>query len=322
MTAAAHPHRGRANALLLICAVIWGFAFVAQVYGAHVGAFTFTSSRFLLGAVSLLPIIAWVDRRASLDAAERRRRWVEAIRPGLLIGAFLFGGSTLQQLSLEWTTAGNVSFVTGLYVVFVPVVGIALGHRTSANTWGGAALALIGLYLLTMSGGLLNMNQGDALCLVSTLFWTGHILCIGHFSRKRDVLRLSVAQFVANSIYSGIAAFVLEPHPFVGLPGIVLPLLYAGVMSVGVAYTLQVVAQRDALESHAALIMSLETLFGAVGGALFLRERMSTLGYTGAALMLAGIVWSQLPHRRRPGERIREPSFIPVPEAPSNALED
>ncbi len=321
MTTAAPSHRARANVLLLICSAVWGFAFVAQVLGAHVGAFSFNSSRFLLGAASLLPIIAWADRRAGLDAAERRRRWLAVIRPGLIVGAFLFGGSSLQQLGLESTTAGNASFVTGLYVVLVPLVGIALGHRTGANTWGGAAIAVVGLYLLTMSGGLLTMNSGDLLCLAGTAFWTGHILTVGHFSRKLDVLRLSAAQFAANALYAGIAALLFDPHPFVGLPGIVLPLLYAGVLSVGGAYTLQVIAQRDALESHAALIMSLETLFGALGGALLLGERMSSAGYLGAALMLSGIVWSQVPRRRRPGAAPEEPGLILVPEPPSTALE-
>lgn len=297
MSVVAGPRRTRANLLLLLASAIWGFAFVAQVAGTQVGAFTFNSSRFLLGALSLLPVIVWLDRRNGLTGAERRRRWRAVARPGLLIGVLLFAGSSLQQLSLQFTTAGNAAFVTGLYVVTVPLAGLALGHRIRGSIWVGTGLAVAGLYLLTMTGGLAAMNTGDLLCLVSTLFWTGHILAVSRFSRRLDPLRLSVAQFVANSLYAAVAALVFEDAPFTGLPTVIGPIAYAGLMSVGVAYTLQVVGQREALPSHAALIMSLETVFGALGGALFLGERMVSTGYAGAALMLAGIIVSQLPTR-------------------------
>ncbi|QGF22454.1 DMT family transporter [Raineyella fluvialis] len=300
MKAAASSRRTRANLLLLLAAAIWGFAFVAQIAGAHVGAFTFNSSRFLLGALSLLPVIGWLDRRDHLDTAERRRRWVAVVWPGLLIGVLLFAGSSLQQIGLQFTTAGHAAFVTALYVVTVPLVGVLLGHRIRGAIWVGAGLAVAGLYLLTMTGGPGAMNTGDVLCLASTFFWTGHILAVSRFSRRVDPLRLSVAQFVANSAYAAVTALLVEPHPFTGLSTVLGPIAYAGLVSVGVAYTLQVVGQRDALPSHAALIMSLETVFGALGGALFLGERMVPMGYLGAALMLAGIIVSQLPARRPP----------------------
>lgn len=302
--------------MLLLGSAIWGFAFAFQVMGAHVGAFTFNSSRFLLGAVSLLPLIAWVDRRSVIDRAEGRRRWRSALLPGALCGVFLFGGASFQQVALTDTTAGNAAFVTGLYVVLVPLVGIVLGHRATLNIWLGAVVAVAGLYLLTMTGGIARMNPGDLLCLVSTLFWTAHILCVGHFARRLDPLRLAVVQFVAMSLYGVPFAFLTEPRPFADIGSAVVPVLYAGLASVGLGYTLQVLAQRDALESHAALIMSLESVFGAVGGALLLGERMTNLGYVGAALMLAGIVLSQLPRRGAP-----DGPAIPVPEPPSTALE-
>lgn len=300
MSIASLSPRSRANLLLLLASAIWGFAFVAQVAGGAVGAFTFNSTRFLLGAVSLLPVIAWLDRRDAVPAAERVRRWKAVVRPGLLIGVLLFAGSSLQQIALHHTTAGNAAFVTGLYVVTVPLAGIALGHRIRGTIWAGAGLAVAGLYLLTMTGGLAAMNTGDLLCLVSTLFWTGHILAVSRYSRRLDPIRLSVSQFVFNALYAGVAALVFEEAPFRGLPTVFGPIAYAGLVSVGVAYTLQVVGQRDALASHAALIMSLETVFGALGGALFLGERMAPVGYAGASLMLAGIIVSQLP-AHRPG---------------------
>ena len=311
------PHRARANLLLMLCAAIWGFAFVAQSAGAHIGAFTFNASRFALGALSLLPVVVWLDRRAGVDAATARRRWREVVVPGLVCGSLLFGGATLQQLGIEQTTAGNAAFVTGLYVVLVPLVGIALGHRAPANTWAGAITAMVGLYLLTITSGALSMNPGDALCLAGTVFWTGHILSVGHFSRRVDVLRLSVAQFSVTSVLSAATALTIEATPFQGVGSAAIPLLYAGIVSVGIAFTLQVVAQRDALASHAAIIMSLEAVFGAIGGALLLGETMTPRGYAGAALMMAGIVWSQLPPRGS-----REPDLVPVPEPPSTALRD
>lgn len=307
--------RTRANLMLLVGAAIWGFAFAFQAM-SQVGAFTFNATRFALGAASLLPLIAWQDRRAGVTPDDGRRRWRSVLAPGLICAVFLFGGASLQQLSLADTTAGNAAFITGLYVVLVPVVGIFLGHRSTAALWVGVALAVAGLYLLTMTGGLAQMNSGDLLCLISALFWTAHILTVGHFVKKSDPLRLAVAQFVANSAFGAVAAFVSEPAPFQGLETAVVPILYTGLLSVGAGYSLQVLGQRDALESHAALIMSLESLFGVVGGALLLGERMSAAGYLGCVLMLAGILVSQW---RAPGAS--DHAAIPVPEPPSTALD-
>lgn len=307
--------RVRANLLLLACAAIWGFAFVAQRLGAHVGAFTFNSTRFLIGAVSLLPIIWVLDRRAGRGAGERLGAWRSVVVPGLICGGLLFGGSTLQQIGVETTTAGNAAFVTSLYVVMVPLLGIAFGHRTGLLTWAGVGLAVPGLYLLTVADTLASVNTGDVLCLIGTVFWTGHILAIGHFARRLDVLRLSVAQFVANSAYAAVAALLFEQAPFAGVPDALGPILYAGIMAVGVAYTLQVVGQRHARSSHAAMILSLEAMFGAIGGAVLLGETMGVRGLFGAGLMMAGIVLSQVPAPGTP-----EGDLAPVPEPPSTAL--
>ena len=315
--AVASGRRLRANLLLGLCAAIWGFAFVAQSEGAHIGAFTFNASRFAIGAVSLLPLVGWVDRRTGVDAAARRARWRGVLGPGLWCGAFLFGGATMQQIGIESTTAGNAAFVTGLYVVMVPLVGVLLGRRTALTTWVGAGLALVGLYLLTVTAAF-TVNPGDVLCLVGTVFWTGHILSVGHFSRRLDALRLSVAQFGACALYAAVAALFLDAAPFAGVPDALGPVLFAGLVSTGVGYTLQVVAQQDALESHAAIIMSLESMFGAIGGALFLGEVMTPRGYVGAALIMSGIILSQLPP---PGSRWgRRRASVPVPEPPSTAL--
>lgn len=303
------PHRMRANLLLLLTAIIWGFSFVAQVAGAeHVGPFTFNGVRFALGALSLLPLIAFFDaRRRQAPAATATAptgaaapsltetggaAWRRALVPGLAAGAVLFTAAWLQQWGMGHTTAGNGGFITGLYMVLVPIFGIALGHRTSWNTWVGIVLAVVGLYLLSIKDGL-SMSYGDTLVLIGTVFWATHILLIDRFSRL-DPLRLSAVQFATCSVISLVAALASESEPLSGIGGAIIPLLYGGLMSVGVAYTLQVVAQRDAKASHAAMILSLESMFAAVGGALLLGENMGVRGYLGAALMMAGILLSQV----------------------------
>ncbi len=308
--------RIRANFLLLLCAIIWGFAFVAQSVGAHIGAFTFTATRFFIGALSLLPVIAWLDRRRGISSQEGVERWRAVVRPGLVCGFWLFGGSILQQIGIEQTTAGNAAFVTGLYVVLVPVFGLFLGHRTNRVTWVGAGFAVVGLYLLTITADA-HVNPGDAITLGGTAFWAFHIMALAHYASRTDVLRLSVAQFLVTSVLSTGAAFVLDPAPFAGVPDALGPILYAGLISVGVAFTLQVVAQADAIPSHASMIMSLEAMFGAFGGWLLLNEQMSSRALLGAGLMMTGILLAQIP---APGSRERD--MVPLPEAPSTALVD
>lgn len=304
--------RVRANLILLLCAIIWGFAFTAQSAGAHIGAFTFTGTRFAMGALSLLPVIAWLDRRRGIT--DGGRRWREVMLPGFLVGAILFAGSALQQIGIESTTAGHSAFVTGLYVVLVPVVGFFFGQRTNGATWAGVALAIVGLYLITVTAEF-TVNPADLITLGGTGFWTAHILTVAYFSPKVDPLRLSVAQFAWTALLSVPVAYLYEPRPFQGVFDALIPLLYAGLISVGVAFTLQVVAQADAVPSHASMIMSLEAMFGAIGGWLILGEQMTGRAIMGACLMMAGILLAQVPSR---AERVGD--TVPVPEAPSTAF--
>ena len=293
MPAARLDVRLRANLMLATTAMIWGFAFVAQVVGAdHTGAFTFNGVRFGLGALSLLPLIAVLDGRSGASAATRRTAWRAARLPGLAIGTVLFAAALLQQLGMGLTTAGKGAFITGLYIVLVPVAGTALGHRTNRATWVGVALAVAGLYLLCVTDAL-TIAPGDALVLACAVFFTGHILLVDRFARL-DALRLSVTQFVTCSVLSLAIAPLAEDRPYAGIGAALVPILYGGLMSVGVAYTLQGFGQRDAIPSHAALLMSLESVFGVLGGMLLLGESMTPRGYAGCALMLAGILLSQL----------------------------
>ena len=316
----------RSYLLLLLCSIIWGFAFVAQRLGAeHLGAYSFNAARGFLGAAALLPLVWFLDRRARLSPVEAREAWLRVLKPGVFIGLMFFGGQTLQQLGVEQTTAGNAAFVTGLYMVLVPVAGRFFGQHTGVFTWLGILLAVPGLFLLTWTG--TGIGPGDLLVLVGTLFWTFHILGVGRVAAHVDPIRLSVAQFVVMAGLSTIVAPLAEPDSFVGIVPALGAVLFAGLLSTGVGFTLQVVGQRHARASIAAMIMSLESMWGAVGGALFLGERLSLQGLFGAALMMSGILLAQVPTR---AERAREaalaasdtPTIVPVPEPPSTALRE
>ncbi len=285
--------RLRANALLLLASAIWGFAFVAQRVGAEsVDAFTFNAVRFAMGAVALVPVVWWLDRHRRTPRPIRAQATRAVLLPGLITGALLAVAVGMQQIAMSHTTAGNAAFITGLYMVFVPIVAAFRGHRSSWTTVVGIGLAMVGLYFLAV-GDDFSIGYGDAIVLASTFVWTAQILVIEHYSRRLSALRFSISQFAWCAAISAIAAVALDARPFAGLGEGLVPLLYGGLMSVGIAYTLQVVAQRDALASHAALIMSAESVFGALGGALLLGENMGVRGYFGAALMAAGIALTQ-----------------------------
>ena len=279
----------RAQLLLLLTAAIWGFAFVAQRVGAGaMDAYSFNAVRFALGAASLLPVIAFLQRGRPAPAGS----WRGALLPGLIAGGLLFGGATLQQLGVGYTTAGNAGFVTGLYIVLVPLIGLGFGQRPNRWLWWGVLLAVAGLFLLTM-GDTLSMGLGDALVLAGTAFWAGHILVLEHYSRLVEPLRLALVQFVVCALASGAVALT-QARPFGGLDQAVVPVLYGGLISVGVAYTLQIVGQRHAPAATAALILSLEAAFAVLGGLVVLGESLSLRGLIGCALMLAGLLLAQV----------------------------
>lgn len=285
--------RLRANALLLVASAIWGFAFVAQRVGAEsVDAFTFNAVRFAMGAAALAPVVWWLDRRRRVPRPVRAQATRAVVVPGLISGALLAAAVGMQQVAMSHTTAGNAAFITGLYMVFVPIVAAFGGRRSSWTTAVGIGLALVGLYFLAVGDGF-RIGFGDGIVLASTFVWTAQILLIERYSRRLSALRFSISQFAWCAAISAVAALVLDARPFTGLGEGLIPLLYGGLLSVGIAYTLQVVAQRDALASHAALIMASESVFGALGGALLLGEDMGARGYFGAALMAAGIALTQ-----------------------------
>jgi drug/metabolite transporter (DMT)-like permease len=298
------PGRLRSESLLLASAVIWGFAFVAQRAAMRdVGPFLFNGVRFALGAVVLLPLSLRASRSAvpgTLGFCNRSVLW------GIAAGTAIFLGASLQQTGIVHTTAGRAGFITGLYVILVPILGLFVGRRTGAGTWAGAAIAASGLYLLSFTGPL-EIADGDMLVLAGTLFWAVHVLLIANLSVRITPLVIAVIQFSVCSLLSLAAAFLTEEISAAGLAGAAVPVLYGGLLSVGVAYTLQIVGQRGSPPGHAAIILSLETVFAVLGGRLLLSETIPPRGIAGCALMLAGIVVSQwdLVRARAAGSRAR-----------------
>lgn len=284
----------RSNALLMLTACIWGFAFVAQRVGMDfVGPFTYNGIRFALGSLSLLPLIVFLERQ---NTATRRRPATDMktlVAGSGLAGLALFIGASLQQVGLVYTTAGNAGFITGLYVVIVPIMGLFWRQRPDTGTWVGAILAAWGMYFLSITEHF-TIAFGDFLELIGAFFWAGHVLIIGWLSRRIDPLKLSVGQFAACSVLSLITAVIIEKITWGGIVQAAVPILYGGLLSVGVAYTLQVVAQQHAHSAHAAIILSLEAVFAAIGGWLLLGEVLTARGAIGCAMMLSGMLLSQL----------------------------
>jgi drug/metabolite transporter (DMT)-like permease len=297
----------QSNLLLLTAAVIWGFAFVAQRIGAqYLGAFTYNGIRFALGSLSLVPLILFARGSARADPAVPQRT-VSALPGGLISGCVLFMAASFQQIGLEKTAAGKAAFITGLYIVLVPLLGLFLKQRIRVFTWLGVAAATAGLYLLSVTENL-TITASDLLLLACALLFAVHILLIDYFTQQTDGLRLSCIQFVVCAVFSLAAALVWEKISLNCIRQALIPLLYGGICSVGVAYTLQVIGQRHAKPAHAAIILSLESVFASLGGLLILREDLGLRGYLGCALMLAGMVLSQLPNFRTDNHPLAAPA--------------
>jgi len=284
----------RANLLLLTTAAIWGSAFVAQRVGMEsVGPFTFNGVRFALGVLSLIPLLAWQARRGPAAAPAGRGgsriAWWGATAAGLV----MFGGVSLQQVGLVYTTAGKAGFITGLYVVFVPLLGLFWGQSPGTGGWVGALASAAGLYLLSVTESF-SLAPGDGWVLLGAVFWAGHVLLLGYLSPRVDPVRLAAGQFAVCSVASLAVALACESITWAGLRAGAWPILYGGCMSVGVAYTLQVVAQKDARPTPAAIILSLESAFAALAGFLLLGEVLGLRSLVGCGLMLAGMFAAQL----------------------------
>ena len=281
----------KSTVLLFLTAIIWGFAFVAQRVGAeYVGAFTFNGIRFFLGTISLIPVIL-IFEREKFD----KSKFIKTLIPSILAGTVLFIASTLQQYGVEITgSAGKAGFLTGLYTVLVPLIRFVMGKKTSVFTFIGAIFAVAGLFFLCMTGDEFTFGIGDVVLIIGAFFWAGHILVVDKYVDNVSPLKFSMMQFLVCGILSMIFAFILEDIELSAVKSAGIPILYGGIMSVGVAYTCQILGQKESDPTFASIVFSTESVFSAIGGALLLNEIMSGRGYLGCVLIFIGIVFSQL----------------------------
>jgi drug/metabolite transporter (DMT)-like permease len=283
----------RSDLVLLLAAMIWGFAFVAQRAGMeYIGPYTFNAVRFGLGALVILPFFFFRNKVSwyhSLKEPGKTKNFLASI----LIGIILFAGASFQQVGIQYTTAGKAGFITGLYVVFVPVMGFILGQKVRSVFWAGMILSATGLYLLSIKSGL-SMGKGDFLVLLCAIVFTAHVLLVGWLSPRMDSFLIAFIQFTVCFILSMATAFSLEHISFQKITEAWLPVLYGGIFSVGIGFTLQVIAQKNAHPAYVSIIMSLEAVFAAIGGWLLLSETLSARSLLGCGLMLAGMLVVQL----------------------------
>lgn len=280
-----------ANFLLLLTSALWGFGFIAQVLGMnHLEPYAFNGYRFIVGAISLLPLIYYFHSKRRLIIGGGHSLIIGSCAMGLI----LFIAASLQQVGLLYTTAANAGFITGLYIVIVPILGLTIKHKTGANTWLGCVLAVLGLFYLSIKADF-TIGYGDALQLIGACFWAVHILVIDHYSQKHSPLILAFVQFLICGLLSLLVSGVMETTKIESIFAASGALLYGGLVSVGIAYTLQIIAQKKAHPAHAAIILSLEAVFAAIGGMWLLGQHLTERELLGCTLMLAGMLVSQLP---------------------------
>jgi len=284
----------RSDSLLLLTSLIWGLAFVAQRVGMdYVGPFIFNGIRFALGAAVIIPFILLARNSAHRAPRTAHRSSVRYLLiGGMILGLAVFAGATFQQYGLVYTTAGNAGFITGLYVVFVPILGLLRKQFPHFTVWLAALLAVVGLYFLSVTENF-TLQIGDLLVLIGAFFWAAHVLIIGELSPKVNALKLALIQYLVCAVLSTCVALAVEHNTLDGILKATIPIVYGGVLSVGIAYTLQVIAQKKAPPAHAAIILSLEAVFAAIGGWLILGEQLSTKGMIGCGLMMLGMLVAQ-----------------------------
>lgn len=300
----------RQSAFLFLTAVIWGVAFVAQSAGMdYVGPFTYNGVRCVLGGLTLMPCIALLDRirgraesadgaqdSAKGRAGEPYRGGRSLLAGGVCCGLLLFAAGSFQQIGIQYTSVGKAGFITAMYILLVPIMGLFLHKKAGYKVWLGVAFAVCGLYFLCMSGGS-GIERGDAFELVCAFLFSLHILVIDHFSPRVDGVRMSCIQFWVCGILSLLCSFRFERPEMHNILAAWRPIVYGGVMSCGVAYTLQIVGQRGMNPTVASLILSLESVVSVVAGFLILHQSMSGRELFGCLLMVAAIVLAQLPDR-------------------------
>lgn len=292
----------RQSLLLLLTATIWGVAFVAQSVGMdYVGPFTFSAVRALIGAVVLIPCIVLlkkVNREENRTEGKAADRKVLATG-GIACGVLLCVACNLQQFGIMYTSVGKAGFITAMYIVLVPVLGIFLKKKVGAKIWCGVLIAVVGLYLLCMAGSGFSIQKGDFLLMLCAVVFSLHILVIDYFSPKTDGVKLSCIQFLTCGILSGICMFLFEKPQLSNILAAWMPILYAGVLSCGVAYTLQIIGQKGMNPTVASLILSMESVISVIAGWLILGQKLSSRELFGCVLMFAAIILVQLPSKKK-----------------------
>lgn len=282
----------RQSALLLLAATIWGIAFVAQSVGAeYVGPFTFLATRSVIGTVVLLPYIAIRDRNNEKTGVCNKK---ELMTGGICCGTLLFMASILQQIGIQYTTVGKSGFITAMYIVLVPIVSIFLKKRAGIKIWMGVILAVGGLYFLCMTPGNISFQKGDLLTFFCAVTFSFHILVVDYFAPRIDGVKLSCIQFAVCSMFATIGMFVFESPSIEAVLSAWLPIVYAGALSSGVAYTLQIIGQRGMNPTVASLLMSMESVISVIAGWAILGQSLSVRELIGCVLMFGAIILVQL----------------------------
>ena len=290
----------RQSLLLLLTAAIWGVAFVAQSAGMdYVGPFTFNCLRSFLGGAVLLPVIFFLDRRQEpspgVSRKERGGGGRTLIVGGVCCGLALCLASNAQQIGIQYTTVGKAGFITACYIVIVPLLGLFFGKRVGVTLWGAVLLAVAGLFRLCFAKGAEGINQGDLIMMAASLLFSAHILVIDHFSPLADGVKLSCIQFFVAGILSGIAMVIFEEPRWDQIRAAAAPILYAGIFSSGVGYTLQIVGQKEMNPTVASLILSLESSISLIAGWILLGQSMTLRELSGCGLMFGAIILAQIP---------------------------
>ena len=287
--------------ILLLTALIWGVAFVAQSVGMnYIGPFTFNCVRFMIGGIVLIPLIFFIESRKkeNREKEERTKEKKNTIWGGIICGIFLCSASSFQQIGILHTTVGKAGFITALYIVIVPLLGIFFHKRITIALGSSTVIATIGFYLLCISGNI-QINRGDFAILICAFIFSLHILAIDYFSPKGNCVIISCIQFFVSAVISGFLMFLFEQPDITQIMAAYIPILYAGVLSCGVAYTLQIIGQRNMEPAVASLILCLESVFSALAGWLILKQSLTVKELMGCMLVFVAVILAQIPKKEK-----------------------
>ncbi len=292
----------RGNLLLLLTALIWGCAFVAQSVGMdHVGPLTFQCTRSLIGSLFLIPVFLYVDhskKKANTYTTPTAEDKKTLLKAGIVCGIIMTIAANLQQIGIQYTTTGKAGFITAMYILIVPIIGLFFKQKVAPKLWGCVAIAAAGLYLLSVTDGFSSINKGDFYIFLCAIAFACHIIVVDYYVDMVDGVRLSFLQFLVCGILSGILMFIFETPSWDGMMSAAPSILYAGVMSCGIGYTLQIIGQKYTSPTVASLILSLESVFAVLGGIVVLSQIPTPRETLGCILMFIAIIIPQLPERK------------------------